>query len=315
MKVQPDLKIDPWRFALTSVESDEPATLVMVVDHSGSVPGVTGTFVVVTADSQAGTVGGGAAEHDLVEEARRHRGGPALREFVHTEKGDGTLCNGVQIFCILALTRQDTNNVGNIVTTLEDHGTGTLTLGPTGLNFESGFASEPNLSRDGDEWNFTHPIGLLDQLTIVGGGHVALALSKIMATLPFRITVIDNREELQTMADNPFAHRMEVVDYDSIADHVPEGERSWVLVMTYGHSHDREVVERLLSHDVRYLGLMGSAAKIKKLFADMRAHGCDADALARVRAPIGVSIGSHTPEEIAVSVAAELIGIRNGAIE
>ena len=85
--------------------------------------------------------------------------------------------------------------------------------------------------------------------------------------------------------------------------------------MTYGHKHDRRVVEKLLNHNVRYLGLMGSASKVKRLFADMEVSGADSDALARVRAPIGMTIRSHTPEEIAVSVAAELIGIRNGAIE
>jgi xanthine dehydrogenase accessory factor len=82
--------------------------------------------------------------------------------------------------------------------------------------------------------------------------------------------------------------------------------------MTFGHQHDRQVVEQLLGHRVRYLGLMGSAAKIKKLFADMRADGADSEALELVRAPIGVAIGSHTPEEIAISVAAEIIAVRNG---
>ncbi len=106
-----------------------------------------------------------------------------------------------------------------------------------------------------------------------------------------------------------------MVDYDDIAAHVPEGERSWVVVMTYGHKHDRQVVENLLGHNVRYLGLMGSATKVKRLFADMEAKGADPEALARVRAPIGMAIRSHTPEEIAISVAGEIIGIRNGAIE
>lgn len=315
MKVLPDVRIHPWRFALEAIETEESTVLVMVVEHSGSVPGVTGTFVVVTADSQAGTIGGGAAEHAMVERARRHQSGPELVEFVHTESGDGTLCNGVQLFCVLPLTLRDKMNLMRIVATLQDHGTGTLRLGPIGMEFNEAEPDAQSFQRDGENWTFTHPIGLLDTLTIIGGGHVALALSRIMATLPFRIAVLDNRAELQTMEDNPFAHRKEVVNFDNIADHVPEGERSWVLVMTFGHSHDREIVERLLGHEFRYLGLMGSAAKIKRLFADMEAHGCDADALARVRAPIGVPIGSHTPEEIAVSVAAELVGIRNGVLE
>jgi len=315
MKAQPDTKIDPWRFALHAVDSGEPATVVMVVEHSGSVPGVTGTFVVVTADGQSGTVGGGVAEHAIVERARRHRGGPSLAEFVHTEDGDGSLCNGVQQFSIVPLARPDGETLRTIVEILRGGRTGTLRLDPSGIGVTESAALDPKFVHSDEGWSFTHPIGLLDTLTIVGGGHVALALSRLMATLPFRISVLDNRSDLETMASNPFAHRKEVVDYDEIDTHVPEGEHSWVVVMTHGHAHDREVTERLLGLDLRYLGLMGSASKVKTLFARMTASGCDAEALARLRTPIGVPIGSHTPEEIAVSIAAEIIGIRNGALD
>ncbi len=315
MKAQPNPKVEPWQFALDALDTDERAVLVMVVDHSGSVPGVTGTFVMVTADGQAGTIGGGAAEHAMVDRARSHQGGPGLVEFVHTEKGDGTLCNGIQNFCIVPLSPRDGAAVEEIARTLQAHEIGTLRLSPAGLEFERGTAEEPTFVGAANDWTFNHPLGLLDTLTIIGGGHVALALSRVMATLPFRIIVLDNRTELQTMDDNPFAHHKETVSYEEIADHVPLGDRSWVVVMTYGHKHDRKVVENLLGHDVRYLGLMGSAAKVKRLFADMETQGADPKALARVRAPIGMAIRSHTPEEIAVSVAGEIIGIRNGAVD
>jgi xanthine dehydrogenase accessory factor len=315
MKAQPDPKPDPWLLARVALDAGERATLVIVVEHSGSVPGVTGTFVVVTDSGQAGTVGGGEAEHRLVNQARNHRGDAELVEFVHTETGDGTLCSGVQRFAVLPLSLQDRGAVEDVVRALQVHETGTLILSPAGLKFEREAVRAASFVRSGNEWTFTHPVGLLDTLTIVGGGHVALALSRVMATLPFRITVLDNRTELQTMDDNPWAHHKAVVSYDEIRDHVPEGDRSWVVVMTYGHTHDRRVVENLLGLDVRYLGLMGSATKVKRLFADMEAAGADPADLARVRAPIGVAIRSHTPEEIAVSVAAEIIGIRTGAIE
>lgn len=315
MKAQPNPRPDPWLFALDALDANKRATLVMVVDHSGSVPGVTGTFVVVTDDGQTGTIGGGAAEHTMVNRAREHSGGAELIDFVHTPSGDGTLCNGRQLFAVLSLRPTDRDTIAGIVSTLDRHETGTLTLNPEGLAFASGAARAASYEQRETSWTFTHPIGLLDTLTIIGGGHVALALSRVMATLPFRIVVLDNRTELQTMDDNPFPHHKGVVDYDHIGDHVPEGDRSWVVVMTYGHKHDRQVVENLLGHDVRYLGLLGSATKVKRLFADMEAAGADPADLARVRAPIGIAIRSHTPEEIAVSVAGEIIGIRNGAIE
>jgi len=314
MKAQPNPKPDPWKFALDALDAEKRAVLVMVVDHSGSVPGVTGTFVVVTDDGQAGTIGGGAAEHKMVDVARSHGGGIDLVEFVHTENGDGTLCNGVQVFTVVPLSRRDGKVIERIITTLQDHETGTMRLGSAGLEFDRGFAQAQTFERHEETWTFTCPIGLLDTLTIIGGGHVALALSRVMATLPFRIVVLDNRTGLQTMDDNPFAHRKETVSYDEIRDHIPEGDQSWVVVMTYGHKHDRQVVEILLGLDIRYLGLLGSASKVKRLFADMQAQGADPEALARVRAPIGMPIRSHTPEEIAISVAAEIIGISNGAM-
>jgi xanthine dehydrogenase accessory factor len=313
MQTQATPAPDPWKFALRALETGERAVLVMVVDHSGSVPGITGTLVVVTPDGQAGTIGGGAAEHTMVDRGRAHQGGAALIDFVHTPEGDGTLCNGVQKFAVLPLSQTDQTTIQEIVRTLEAHEAGTLVLSPKGISFSPGSTGETRFVGDASGWSFTHSVGLLDTLTIVGGGHVALALSRVMATLPFRIVLLDNRTDLQPMDDNPYAHHKQVVDYGEIARHVPEGERSWVVVMTFGHTHDRQVVENLLNHEVRYLGLMGSAVKVKRLFADMEAQGADPEALARVRAPIGMAIRSHTPEEIAISVAGEIIGLRNGA--
>ena len=140
---------------------------------------------------------------------------------------------------------------------------------------------------------------------------MALALSRVMATLPFRIVVLDNRSDLPTMADNVFAHETHVVDYGRIADHIAEGERSWVVIMTFGHTHDSIVLESLAGKPLRYLGLMGSTAKVERLFAIMRDGGVPEAHLARISAPVGVSIGSHTPEEIAISIAAEIIKLRN----
>jgi len=134
-----------------------------------------------------------------------------------------------------------------------------------------------------------------------------------MATLPFRIIVLDNRENLPTMAANRYAHEQHVVDFDHIGDRVAEGDHSWVVIMTFGHVHDRKVLEGLLGKDFAYLGLMGSVAKVRQMYAAMEADGIDAKDLERVQAPVGVSIGSHTPEEIAISIAAEIIAVKNGS--
>jgi xanthine dehydrogenase accessory factor len=123
--------------------------------------------------------------------------------------------------------------------------------------------------------------------------------------------VLDNRRDLPTMAANRWAHDQQVVDYQRIADHVAVSDRSWVVIMTFGHHHDRLVLEGLLGKKLAYLGLMGSEAKVRQMFAAMVEEGTPAAALEAVRAPVGVPIGSHTPEEIAISIAAEIVAIRN----
>ena len=132
-----------------------------------------------------------------------------------------------------------------------------------------------------------------------------------MATLPFRIVLLDNRENLPTMAANRWAHEQQVVDFNHIGDHIVEGPRSWVVIVTFGHAHDRKVLEGLLGREFAYLGLMGSKNKVRQMYAAMVADGMEESAVAHVRAPVGMAIASHTPEEIAISIAAEIIAHRN----
>jgi len=285
--------------------SGNPMAVVVTVQ-------VTGTMAVVSDLGIAGTIGGGAAEKELLERAREHREGAEIVRFRHTPGEGGTLCSGLQVFAVVLLTQDDEMEIRKVVETLAGHGKGTLEIGPEKLVFEPGAATATRFVEEHGSWSFTEPLGLLDTLTIVGGGHVSLAFSRVMATLPFRIVLIDNREQLPTMEANHHAHERRVVDYDLVAEHVPEGRRSWVVIMTYGHVHDRDVLARLLGREYAYLGVLGSRAKIHSMFADMKAGGASAEDLERVRAPVGLPIGSHTPEEIAVSIAAEIIAVRNG---
>jgi len=302
---------DPWRYALESLQNGRSAVLVFVVDHSGSVPGVTGTRVVVSDTGFAGTIGGGAAEMQLIERAVGHRGDAEIYRFRHTPSGGGTLCSGIQDFVIISLSRNDQDAVQAIVDTLEHHQTGILRLTQGGVEFRPGETRPHSFSHRDGSWEYVGPIGLEDTLYIIGGGHVALALSKVMATLPFRIFVLDNREDLPTMAANRWAHEQRVISFDEIGSHVDEGDHSWVVIMTFGHAHDRQVLDGLLGREFAYLGLMGSKAKVRQMYAAMVADGIPKAALAGVRAPVGLSIGSHTPEEIAISIAAEIISLRN----
>lgn len=306
--------IEIWKHALHSLSDGLETILVVVVDHTGSVPGTTGATMVVSERACVGTVGGGVAEHEMIERAKRVHGSPELITIEHTPRASGSLCSGQHTLALVPLIDDDLPSVHAIAETLESDGTGTLHLSHDGLAFDPDRVEPTRFDRRDGEWRFATPVGRLDTLHVIGGGHVALALSRVMATLPFRIVVLDDRPQLPTLMANSFAHETRVIDYSEVSEHVAAGDRSWVVVMTYGHENDALVLRQLLGQPFRYLGLLGSAAKVTQMFRKFREQGVPAAQLDRVSAPIGLPIGSHTPEEIAISIAAEIIQVRNKSL-
>lgn len=299
-----------WDLAARAVKRNQPAVLVAVVEHHGSVPGKTGAMMVVTPDALEGTVGGGLVEHQLIEMGRENSE-VQLLPFAHDGEGSDSICSGRQTFAILPLDQKHSKAL-EILSAMDAKGqTGTLTLDRGGLSIELSVTRASSFTGGDDSWSFVTPIGPVDTLTIVGGGHVALALSRVMATLPFRLVVLDDRRDLPTLENNTWAHSTHQIRWDEVEQFVPEGDHSWTVIMTRGHSHDTAALKRLLPLDLRYLGMMGSAAKVRQIFDELLGDGISAADLDRVHAPIGVPIASHTPEEIAISVAAEIIKVKN----
>ena len=299
--------IEMWQHALAAVRDGDRAVLVMVVDHEGSVPGTTGAALVVTDTGVVGTVGGGVAEHEIIGQAQTFSGRPELVDVEHTPEASGSLCSGRHTMVVMALQPEALSIIEAIVDTLSKHRAGVLELSHEGIEFTSGSSGPTAFSTGADGWRFVITAGLIHTLTIVGGGHCALALSRVMATLPFKIVVLDDRAGLPTMAANSFAHRLDVVPYADLAEHIEQGGRSWVVVMTFGHANDEKALRALVGLKLRYLGLLGSASKVQQMFDRMRDDGVPQSFLDSVSAPVGLSIGSHTPEEIAISIAAEII--------
>ncbi|RYY20576.1 MAG: XdhC/CoxI family protein [Cytophagaceae bacterium] len=254
-------------------------------------------------------------EHKWVELARqRLREGnysPLLRPQIHRREApadrSGMMCAGEQEVLLWLLQPSDLPVVAAIEETLRTLGRGAWEVSAAG-----GVQVTEELSPDfydyqpGPAWRYREQLGFRDQLTIVGGGHVSLALSQLASTLQFEITVLDDRADLPTLAANHFAHHRQQVDYETLT--VPSGPHRYVVVMTVGYRTDMVALRQLLGHPYRYLGVMGSATKVAELRRVLAAEGFD---LAGLRGPIGVAINSRLPEEIAVSVAAELIAVRN----
>ena len=315
---------DLWQLMLERLERDAPVVVMIVVAHEGSAPGKPGFKMAVSADGPlSGTVGGGATEHTMVEEARQVLAGgeraPRLRRQVHhaqSEPGDrsGMICGGAQTVLLCPLTSGDLETVREVREAVETGTPGLLRVSAIGLAFVPGQENrDAHVFRgeEGEGWSYEETVGTRDTVYIIGGGHVGLALSRVLSILDFRVVVLDERPDVDTLKRNTYAHEKIVTPFDEAAEHVAEGDRSYAVIMTPAHVADEFVLRRLIDKPLRYLGLMASRHKRRKVFDHLLGDGVPQAKLDGVRSPVGIPIGSHTAAEIAVSIAAELIQVRN----
>lgn len=158
-----------------------------------------------------------------------------------------------------------------------------------------------------------------ERLILLGGGHVALALSRMAAMLGFAVTVADDRPAFANAERFPEAERVVCEAFEPAIRALKVRKSDYVCVLTRGHRWDAACLRELLTGtEPSYLGMIGSKRRVKGLFGALADEGFDAERIARVRAPIGLPIGAVTPEEIAVSICAQLIEHRRagqGSVE
>jgi xanthine dehydrogenase accessory factor len=174
------------------------------------------------------------------------------------------------------------------------------------------FAQENGLICGGRMDVHIDPLAPSPRLYIIGAGHVGFHLARVAADAGFRIQVVDDREK--------FANADRFPGADIVVEAIPEWLRraelpaaAYIVIVTRGHQNDLEAVRVLAPRDCKYLGLIGSRAKVVRIFDVLREEGMPPECLERVRAPIGLEIGAVTPAEIAISILAELIAVRRGA--
>ena len=175
------------------------------------------------------------------------------------------------------------------------------------------FAQENGLVCGGQMDVHIDPLEATPHLYIVGAGHVGWHLGRLATDAGFRVHVVDDREKFANAERFPAA---EEVVAESIPDWLHRADvpaSSFVVVVTRGHTHDLEAMRSLAARDLRYLGLIGSRAKVRRIYDLLLAEGMPAECLERVHAPIGFDIGAVTPAEIAISIIAQLVAVRRGA--
>jgi xanthine dehydrogenase accessory factor len=179
------------------------------------------------------------------------------------------------------------------------------------LNAEQQTSNDPNMMCGGFVSFFVEPLASPSQLYIVGAGHCGIELSQLAARIGFSVTVLDTRREWANPELHPSAKCVVCASYNDVIQHISFSPLTFIVIMTHGHEHDEQVLRACLKPEAAYIGVIGSHRKAKVLRSKLEAGGYSSEQLARVHCPVGLDINSHTPAEIAISIAAQLIAVRN----
>ncbi len=148
---------------------------------------------------------------------------------------------------------------------------------------------------------------------IIGGGHVAQKIAEITKMLGFYTVVVDDREEFANRVRFQTADEIKAIpSFGKLPDYIKINHNSYVMIVTRGHAYDKEVLTQMLKTDAKYIGMIGSRNKKESIYSSLLKEGFTLEDLGRVYCPIGLSINAQTPEEIAVSIAAELVKVKRG---
>ena len=298
---------------LYEMEKHHDTVLCTIIADSGSTPRGKGAQMLVgDAGLLSGTIGGGAVEGGAIALGqtllRERRSAVHEYKLRHNDGEDiGMVCGGdvtVHLQFIAAGDPVWRELAGSVLHRIALRQPGALVLALDG--------GAPAL-RDVPETDSAHialPLPIGERAILFGGGHCYLALCPLLTTVGFRVTVVDDRPELVTKERFPTADAVICCDLDRVTETVPIGEEDYVVVMTNGHSHDFAVQEQVLRGRYAYIGVIGSRAKTASVNARLREAGISEAAIASVHTPIGTAIKAVTPEEIAVSIAGEMICVR-----
>ncbi len=317
-------ELEIWQFAAERLKRNESVMFLVVAESSGSSPGRQGFKMAVAEDEICGSIGGGVMEVRLVEQAKvkskkaKGKIDAKIIEQVHRGKSlnsSGMICSGKQTIIFFRLDSLHLKTVQKIVRALKTHQSKVLQI--SNFRFQISENEQSNFDfrferQNENDFLYEEKLGFKNKLFIVGGGHCALALSELASKMDFYITLFDDRPNLNTVVKNKFIHEKIIIEsYEQIGNFILPGANHFVVVMTLGYKFDEIVIRKLIDRDFRYFGVLGSRAKMQTLLRDLRKEGFDQKKLNQIRTPIGLQINSQTPEEIAISIAAEIIAVKN----
>lgn len=305
--------IESWeRAARAALDAGEPAALVSILATEGSAPRGAGTRMLVTRAAIAGTIGGGALEHQAIAQARAlldHSAGSWRVQDYPLGPLLGQCCGGRVRLLVERLAPQARDWIGAsgvlatrfepdaLVRTIEDTGLMAATLPARGPRPSPGDRIVERLGAD------AMPV------LMFGAGHVGRAVARAVDGLPLALSWFDTRADA---AETPGVALVEEDHVESCARDAPPG--SALLIMTHDHGLDYRLTATALRSPARFIGLIGSATKRARFLGRLERDGFDAAARARLTCPIGVEgVTGKAPAVIAIAVAAQLMQLHGSA--
>jgi xanthine dehydrogenase accessory factor len=308
-----------WKSTYNSLKNNEKVVLMVVVESIGSSPGRQGFKMFVAPDNTfLGTIGGGVMEFAFVEDAKKMLQNNALSNIylkrqIHRgskPESSGMICSGEQTVAFIPLHNKDLPFLEQLLTDSK----GVLNLSPKGFSYEVSKKLDSKFEfnkTDDKHWLYKEQIQQKSKLYVVGAGHVGAATATLCQQVGFEVVLYDNRKGLNTFEAVKDIAQKQIIDYKNIADYIEEGSHVYVAIMTHGYKDDKIILKPLLDKEFKFLGVLGSRVKIKIMFKTLLAEGFSKAALDAIHAPLGLFIKSETPQEIAVSIAAQLIKVKN----
>jgi xanthine dehydrogenase accessory factor len=160
---------------------------------------------------------------------------------------------------------------------------------------------------------FVEPVLPVPHAFIFGAGHISKSLSKVATLAGFATVVIDDRDAFANRERFPEAADVHAAEYEAVFPSLPINETSYIIIVTRGHRDDMRVLKLAIATPARYIAMIGSKRKVLNVIRELEKEGIPRAAFERIHAPMGLNIGAVSPEEIAISVAAEMIAVRRGA--
>ena len=308
--------------------------LVTIVGENGSSPRSTGASMAVGSEGRlAGTIGGGMLEFKAIETAKEwivcKKSGLIQYRLNKNEVADlGMICGGDVdvLFTFVASSKEMSKVLSDIEERIKAHTTVRLILS---LDGKIGFCEEdgrvygidvkhetcPDIKNDGiteivGQKYFIQKLKNNSRVYIFGGGHLAQELVPLLSHLDFRCVVTDDRQEYSRKELFPDAEEVHTIAYDNLEGKLDVQPQDYVVAVTRGHMGDFDVQCFALKTNAYYIGVVGSRSKIADVNLRLKKIGFTEKDISRITAPIGISIKSETPAEIAVSIAAQLIEFR-----